>query len=273
VAVAQLGLIDLGLAGKRGIVSGAGRRRAGHGRLVSLRLAEAGVSLACIDIDEKRCREIVGEIEEAGGNAIPIIADMTNPDESERAVGDAAKALGGIDICVDIIGGARYAPLVETTSEDWNWTIENNLTQMFYLYRAAAKHLIAQGTGGSLVALASVDGQQSSAFHSGYGAAKAGVISLTMSAAEELGPNGIRVNAVAPGQVGAGNYDQPPDKFGYGDHPLAAPRAMDIANAVLFLNSSLADRITGQTVLVEGGVTFKSPWNLTVERMEELKQY
>src|SRR5271165_678348 len=104
------GLMDLGLAGKRGIVAGAGYRpsRAGMGRLSTLRLAEAGVSLACIDIDEGRANEIVKEIDKAGGTAVPIVADMTVPEESQRAVDEAVGALGGVDVCVDIIGGARW---------------------------------------------------------------------------------------------------------------------------------------------------------------------
>ena len=220
------GLIDLGLGGKRGLVSGAGYRpaRAGHGRLSTLRLAEAGVDLACIDIDEGRCHEIVKEVEDLGGRAVPIIADMTKPDQVQRAVDEAVAALGGIDVCVNIIGGARWGAFVDFTDEDWHWSIDNNINHVFYLYRAVAKQMIAQGTGGSLVSLASVDGRGSSSFHVAYGVAKAGVISITWTAADELGPHGIRVNAVAPGSVGSGNYDQPDDRFGYdGVQPLAAP--------------------------------------------------
>ena len=270
------GLIDLGLGGKRGIVAGAGYRpsRAGNGRLSTLRLAEAGVHLACIDIDEGRAQDIVKEIVDAGGTAVPIVADMTVPEESQRAVDEAVAALGGVDVCVDIIGGARWAPLVDFTDEDWRWTIENNISHTFYLYRAVAKQMIAQGTGGSLVAIASVDGRGSAAFHVAYGVAKAGIFSITWTAAEELGPHGIRVNAVAPGSVGSGNEDQPEDRFGYdGVQPLAAPRARDIANAVLFLSSPLAARITGQTIVVDGGATTKSPWGLNVDMIEVLRNF
>jgi 3-oxoacyl-[acyl-carrier protein] reductase len=269
------GLIDLGLGGKRGLVAGAGYRpaRAGHGRLSTLRLAEAGVDLALIDIDEGRCLEIAKEVEDMGGKAVPIIADMTDSEQAERAVAEAVAALGGIDVCVNIIGGAKWDPFVETTNEDWDWTIANNINCVFYLYRAVGRQMIAQGTGGSLVALSSVDGRGSSKYHVGYGVAKAGVISITWTAAEELGPHGIRVNAVAPGAVGTGNYDQPDDQWDDGQQPLAAPRAIDIANAVLFLSSPLAGRITGQTLLVEGGATTKSPWGFTPEVLEFVKQF
>src|ERR1700754_109226 len=100
-------MIDLGLTGKRAIVSGAGYipERAGHGRFTALTLAEAGATVACVDIDEGRANGIVAEIEKAGGRAFPVIADMTEPAEVERAVAQAVRGLGGgVDVCVDIIG-------------------------------------------------------------------------------------------------------------------------------------------------------------------------
>src|SRR5581483_3909928 len=98
-------MIDLGLTGKRAVVSGAGYipERAGHGWFTSLALAEAGAAVACIDIDQHRADRIVDEIVGSGGNAVPIIADMTDPEQVGRAIDDAATALGGVDVCVDII--------------------------------------------------------------------------------------------------------------------------------------------------------------------------
>ncbi len=269
-------LIDLGLSGRRGLVAGAGYRpaRAGMGRLSTLKLAAAGVRLACIDIDKARAEDIVAEVNEGGGSAVPVIADMTVPDQSRRAVDDAVEALGGLDLVVDIIGGAKWSVFDEFSDDDWRWSIDNNISHAFYLYRAAAAHMIRQGTGGSLVALASVDGIGSAAFHVAYGVAKAGIISLTKTVAEELGRHGIRANAVAPGSVGSGNEDQPDDAWGAeGAAPLNSPRARDIANAVLFLSSGLAARITGQTIVVDGGATIKSPWALSMDSIEVLKDF
>lgn len=269
-------LIDLGLSGKRGLVAGAGYRpaRAGMGRLSTLKLAAAGVTLACIDMDKGRADDIVAEVNEGGGKAVPIIADMTVPEESTRAVNEAAEALGGLDLVVDIIGGAKWSAFDEFSDDDWRWSIDNNISQAFYLYRAASAHMIRQGTGGSLVALASVDGTVSAAFHVAYGVAKAGIISLTKTVAEELGRHGIRANAVAPGGVGGGNEDQPDHQWGTGGaEPLNAPRARDIANAVLFLSSGLAARITGQTIVVDGGATIKSPWGISADSVEMLKNF
>ncbi|HXW82087.1 MAG TPA: SDR family NAD(P)-dependent oxidoreductase, partial [Acidimicrobiales bacterium] len=153
-------MIDLGLEGKRAVVSGAGYlpTRAGHGRHTALRLAAAGAVVACIDIDEGRASTIVREIKGAGGMAYPIVADMTERDQVDRAIGAVAEVLGGIDVCVDIIGGATWNAVSDVTPEEWNWTIENNLTQVFTLFQVVGQLMVRQGTGGSMVALTSVDG-------------------------------------------------------------------------------------------------------------------
>jgi NAD(P)-dependent dehydrogenase (short-subunit alcohol dehydrogenase family) len=261
-------MIDLGLNGKRAVVSGAGYRpqRAGHGRMTSLTLADAGATVACIDIDEGRAKGIVAEIEQAGGAAFPVIADMTDRAQVQRALDEAIAGLGGIDVCVDIIGGARWDKVEDFNDDDWQWTIQNNLTQVFFLFQEVGRRMIQQATGGSIVAIASVDGIAASAYHVAYGAAKAGVISLARTFADELGRHGIRVNAVAPGNVGTGNEDQPEGQWAVDNtNPLAAPRSRDIANAVLFLSSGLAARITGQTLIVDGGTTIRSLWGMTPE--------
>lgn len=262
-------MIDLGLQGKRAVVSGAGSipGRAGHGPAVASRLAEAGAAVACIDIDEGRAAEVVQQVKGAGGHAVTVLADMTDPAAVERALDQAAEQLGGIDVCVDIIGGARWSRVEHFSDEDWAWTIDNNLSQVFYLFRSASRHMIRQGGGGSLVSLASVDGIAAAAWHAAYGAAKAGVMSLTKTFAHELGRHGIRVNAVAPGNVGSGNEDQTAEAFGATPiNPLAPPRTRDIANAVLFLSSELAARITGQTLVVDGGATIRELWGMDLQQ-------
>ncbi len=268
-------MIDLGLEGKRAVVAGAGYipGRAGHGRMSARKLADAGATVACIDIDEGRARGIVAEIAAAGGKAFPVIADMTDRGQVHRALDEAAEALGGIDVCVDIIGKATWDRAESFSEADWSWTILNNVTHVFFLFQAAGQHMIRQGTGGSLVALASADGI-AAAYHAPYGAAKAGVISLVKTFADELGRYGIRVNAVAPGNVGSGNEDQPQGEYGVnGINPLAAPRSRDVGNAVLFLSSALAERITGQTLVVDGGATIRSLWGMTPDVIDQYRQY
>jgi NAD(P)-dependent dehydrogenase (short-subunit alcohol dehydrogenase family) len=267
-------MIDLGLDGKGAIVSGAGYipERAGHGRFSALNLADAGATVACIDIDEGRARGIVDEIEARGGKAFPIIADMTVAEQVQRAVDEAAAGLGSVSACVDIIGGAKWDKVEDFSEEDWQWTIVNNVTQVFYIFQAVGRQMIRQGTGGSMVALASVDGIAAAAMHAPYGAAKAGVISLAKTFAHELGRYGIRVNAVAPGNVGGGNEDWPEGQYAVDSiNPLAPPRAHDIANAVLFLCSALAERITGQTLIVDGGATIRELWGMNEDVLPQFR--
>jgi 3-oxoacyl-[acyl-carrier protein] reductase len=269
-------MIDLGLRGRRAVVSGAGYlpARAGHGRVTAVKLAAAGATLACIDIDEGRAHAVVAEITGAGGTAFPVVADMTDRDEVRRALDEAVERLGGIDVCVDIIGGARWDTVEDFTDEDWQWTMQNNLTQVFYLFQEVGRRMIRQATGGSIVAIASVDGIAAAAYHVAYGAAKAGVISLTKTFADELGRYGIRVNAVAPGNVGTGNEDQPEGQYAVSPtNPLAAPRARDIGNAALFLSSDLAARVTGQTLIVDGGTTIRSLGGMTPAVIPQFRGY
>jgi NAD(P)-dependent dehydrogenase (short-subunit alcohol dehydrogenase family) len=261
-------MIDLGLSGKGALVSGAGYipERAGHGRSCAMKLAQAGATVACIDIDRGRAEGSAAEVEADGGTAFPIVADMTVREDVQRAVDEAVAGLGSLDVCVDIIGGARWDRAEAFSDEDWQWTLLNNVTQVFYLFQIVGRQMVTQGTGGSIVALASVDGIAAAAMHAPYGAAKAGVISLAKSFAQELGRYGIRVNTVAPGNVGSGNEDWPEGRWAVNPvNPLAPPRTRDIGNAVLFLCSSLAERITGQTLVVDGGATIRELWGMSEE--------
>jgi len=268
-------MIDFGLRGSRVVVTGAGyiEQRAGHGRYSALQLAAAGASVACVDIDSERATAITKEIIAAGGTAFPVVADIRDRAQVTRAFDEATAELGGVDVCVDIVGLATWNPVLELTAEDWDAQLRENLTHVFYTWQEAARRMVAQGGGGSLVALASVDGTVAAACHAAYGAAKAGIISLAKTFAHELGRYGIRANAVAPGNVGSGNMDQPLGEYAVnGINPLAAPRAIDIANAVLYLCSDLAARTTGQTLLVEGGATTAELWGVTEAMLPALRQ-
>jgi 3-oxoacyl-[acyl-carrier protein] reductase len=264
-------MIDLGLDGARAIVVGAGfiPVRAGNGRGSALQLARAGATVACIDKDAERAEQIVREVTDEGGKAFAIIADVLDSAAARRAVDEAAERLGGLDVCVDIVGGARWSKAADIADEDWDSQILLNLTQVFYVFKAAIPHLISNEMGGSLIALTSVDGIGSSRFHAGYGAAKAGVISLVKTFADEYGEHGVRVNSIAPGNVGGNNWDLPEVPFGEDVvNALAPPRGRDIADAVLFLASRLAAKITGQTLVVDGGAVIQSPWRMTEDQIE-----
>jgi NAD(P)-dependent dehydrogenase (short-subunit alcohol dehydrogenase family) len=267
-------MIDMGLDGARAVVVGAGfiPHRAGHGRGSALRLGAAGATVACVDMDENRANEIAAEIQLAGGKAFPVVGDVRSEAEAKRIIDEAVAGLGGVDVLVDVIGEAIFCRSHEETEQNWDYQMTKNLKQFFFVMKAILPHMIEQGTGGAITAITSVDGFISARFHATYGAAKAGLISLVKTYSDEYGRYGIRVNCVAPGNVGQNAWDKPDVPFGEDVvNSLAPPRPMDIANGALFLSSALAARVTGQTLVVDGGVTTRSPWGYTEENVATLK--
>ncbi|MBI2168918.1 MAG: SDR family oxidoreductase [Actinobacteria bacterium] len=247
---------QLSLAGKGFVVVGAGQ---GIGRQTTHALAQAGARVFCIDAVEDLAKEIA---EEVGG--IPHVIDATKRDEVEESVAEAQRQLGHVDGLVDIIGMARYEPFLETSDETWDWTFDIVLRHAFFFGQAAGR-VMADAGAGSIVYIASVSGITSAPLHSPYGAAKAGLMSLVRSMAVELGPEGVRVNAVAPGVVWTPRISQFLGEEGRTmqseNSPLrrvAEPK--DIAAAALFLSSDLAGYITGHTIVVDGGVGSKFPY-------------
>ena len=167
---------------------------------------------------------------------------------------------GGVDVLVDIIGEARWGSVLEFTDEDWEWSIGTNLRQAFLLMQAAGKQMVAQGTGGAMAFVASVDAMFAATNHLAYGAAKAGLLSLVKTFAQELGPERIRVNAVLPGAVGIETVDEPEPTYGGPMQPLRHPDKDDIAKALTFFVSDLSSAVTGQALPVDGGASIKTPW-------------
>ena len=182
----------LRLDGRRFVVLGAGQ---GIGRQASHALASVGARSPCVDVEPDLAADIAGEVD-----GIPISGNAYDRDDVERMFTDAARDLGGIDGVVDIIGMARYADLTEMSDEDWDWHFDIVLRHAFLAMQYGGRAMQESG-GGTMVFVASVSGITSAPRHSAYGAAKAGLMSLVRSGAVELGPHGIRVNAVAPGVV------------------------------------------------------------------------
>src|SRR5271154_3290218 len=160
-------MIDLGLDGARAVVVGAGfiPYRAGHGRGSALQLAAAGATVACVDMDEGRAGEIAAEIQQAGGKAFPVVGDVRTEAEAQRIIDEAVAGLGGVDVLVDVVGEAIFAPSHEQTEQDWDYQMTKNLKQFFFVLKAVLPHLVEQGTGGAITAVTSVDGFSSSRYH------------------------------------------------------------------------------------------------------------
>jgi NAD(P)-dependent dehydrogenase (short-subunit alcohol dehydrogenase family) len=261
----------MSLHGRRAVVVGAGR---GIGAAIAIALAGAGARVAVVDLDPERADTVVAEVEAAGGDAFPLVADVRSAAAITDLFASAHERLGGIDILVNNVGGmtayAEWARVEDWTEEAWDQIVERNLRYVFLACRAVVPLMRAAGAG-AVVNLASLSGMTSSPRHAAYGAAKAGIVNLTSSLAAEYGPSGIRCNAVAPGAIATeANAAILPDDVLDGlktSIPLGrAGRPDEIASAVLFLASDAASYVNGQTLLVDGGATAVYPLAIPAAR-------
>jgi NAD(P)-dependent dehydrogenase (short-subunit alcohol dehydrogenase family) len=240
------------LVGQRAVVTGGA---SGIGRATARRMAEEGASVAVIDLNEDDAQQVAKEV---GGSAHR--ADVTDPEGLKQAVDDAADALGGITLLFNNAGTGSQAPLHKWDPAEWNRLVAVNLTGVYLGFRAAIPHIRAAG-GGSIVSTASISGVRPSAGEAPYSAAKAGVAAITASAALEYAPD-IRVNAVSPGMIltplTAPLLQFLPHERQRYERTTPAGRLgqpEDIADVVVFLCSDMARFITGQNLVVDGGMT------------------
>jgi NAD(P)-dependent dehydrogenase (short-subunit alcohol dehydrogenase family) len=245
----------LRLDGRRFLVIGAGQ---GIGRQASHALAGAGARLACVDLDPDLVADIASEVD-----GVALSGDATKRDDVARIFESTTAQLGGLDGVVDIIGMAQYANIVDCTDDEWNWHHDIVLRHAFLAMQHAGRAMATHG--GAMVFVASVSGITSAPRHAAYGAAKAGLMSLVRTGAVELGPSGIRVNAVAPGVVWTPRVSaflgEEGETRNVENTPLRrVAQPADIAAAILFLASDLAGYVTGQTLVVDGGVGAKFPY-------------
>jgi NAD(P)-dependent dehydrogenase (short-subunit alcohol dehydrogenase family) len=246
----------LRLDGRRVVVLGAGQ---GIGRQATHAIASLGARVFCVDKDPDLAADVAAEVDGVAGSG-----DAIDRADAERLFAEAESGFGGIDGVVDIIGMSQYQSLLEVDDEAWNWHHDIVLRHAFLAVQLGGRALSRTG-GGSMVFVASVSGLTGAPNHAAYGAAKAGLMSLVRSAALELGPSGIRVNAVAPGVVWTPRVSAFLGEEGRARNVANAPlrrvaQPADIAAAILFLVSDLSGYVSGQTLVVDGGVSTKFPY-------------
>jgi NAD(P)-dependent dehydrogenase (short-subunit alcohol dehydrogenase family) len=241
-------------AGRRVLVTGGA---SGIGAATCRLFAAQGATVTVLDRNADGAHRVAAEV---GGRA--AVADVRDADAVNRAVADAAEAMGGLTDLVNNAGAGMAKPLIDYTDKEWALLIGVNLTGTFHGIRAAAPIMLAAG-GGSIVNNSSLTGIRPTRGEGPYSAAKAGVLNLTQTAAVELAPT-IRVNAVAPGMVHTALTDivVANDEWrtaAESGTPLArVGTAEEVARVIAFLASDDASYITGQTVVVDGGSVLPS---------------
>jgi 3-oxoacyl-[acyl-carrier protein] reductase len=226
-----------------------------------------GASVAAVGRDAGRL-ETVRSATLAPERVFTLIADLSEPGEAKRATAEAIGSLSGLDVLLNNAGVAFEEPAVETTEETWRTTMATNLDAAFFASQVAGKHMIDQG-GGVIVNVASIDGIVPEGTLAAYNASKAALISLTRTMAVELGPHGIRINAVAPGETltAMTEADITNERFRR-EYLRQVPlgrfgSAEEQARVILFLASDEASYVNGATLVADGGQiagTWYYPW-------------
>jgi NAD(P)-dependent dehydrogenase (short-subunit alcohol dehydrogenase family) len=252
------------------IVTGGG---SGLGRSIAVGLARAGAKVGIADIDEAAAQETLGMIkkEQPKAAAMAVKCNVTSEESVRCGFESLVERWDGVDIVVNAAGIAPAYPLINLPVDKWRLALEINLTGYMLMAQAGARIMIKQGRGGSIINISSKSGLDASKDNTPYNATKAGELHMARGWAMELGPFGIRVNCVAPGNVFEGSKIWNPEyikvcakKYGikpeevipYYVNKTALKREIkgqDIADAVVFLCSDKARTITGQTLVADGG--------------------
>ncbi len=236
------------------IVTGAGR---GIGEEIALSFASYGARVCVCDLNEESLRAVVERIEGAGGQGLSVVANVVEEEQVQELVDKVVDKWGRVDILVNNAGITRDNLLLRMKEEDWDAVLSVNLKGVFLMTRSVAKVMIKQRAG-KIINIASVVGITGNVGQANYSASKGGVIAFTKTVAKELASRGINVNAIAPGFIRTKMTEVLPEDVksrlmnSIPLRRLGEPR--DVANVCLFLASSLADYITGQTILVDGGM-------------------
>jgi NAD(P)-dependent dehydrogenase (short-subunit alcohol dehydrogenase family) len=252
----------LSLKGRIVVVSGAGG--GGIGTTVTRLAAQAGATVVAVSRSKKNLDKHVTPLAQQGLSVVPVAADASTDDGIAAVIDQVRRTDGDLYGLVNVAGGAdpsTWMPSTRVTRDDWRALFTQNLETAFFMSQAVAGEIRTQGNPGSIVSISSISGMNTAPFHIGYGTAKAAVAAMTRTMAVELALDNIRVNAVAPGvteTVASRTYvdeDQDRDRKAIAMGRRGRPEEQ--AGAILFLLSDMSSYITGQTLLVDGGLNLK----------------
>ncbi|MFD2024869.1 SDR family NAD(P)-dependent oxidoreductase [Promicromonospora aerolata] len=248
------------LEGRRVLVIGGGG--GGIGRAVTRAFGAEGAAVAVADRDPERADEAADELRAAGATAVALAVDVRDGGELAAAIAAAVRDLGGLDTLVTVVGGQlELVPAVklhEMLDEDWDLVYELNLRYVARAVRLVLPVFLEQGHG-SVVSVGSVTGIMAAPHQAAYGAAKAGLLSLARTVAAEYSADGIRMNVVVAGAI-ATPVNPAPD--GWVD-PIPVGRygrSDEVADAAVYLASDAASYVTGQRLVIDGGVSARGPF-------------
>ena len=245
------------------VVAGGG---SGIGEATAIAAAAEGAAVAILDINEKNAKNTANEITAKGGNALAIATDVTKMGETEEAINKVISTFGSINFLCNSAGLQSYGTVVSTDEESWDKTMEVNLKSIYVVSRFCIPEIQKQG-GGAVVNISSVQGLRCQTNVAAYAASKGAAIALTRSMALDHADQNIRVNCICPGSVdtpmlryGAGKHGDVEEvlKLWGSQHPIGRiGTAAEIAQTVLFLFSDAAGFMTGQPLVVDGGLMSK----------------
>ncbi len=251
------------LAGRRALLTGAG---GAIGSVLAQGIAESGAAVVVQDLDATRVDPLCEAIRSNGGTAHSIGSDLADVATCRETVEQATSLLGGLDLVVTCAGINRRKPIVEVTAEDFDAIVAVNMRSVYFISQAAYEPLKASGHG-AIVHLSSLSARFSFNSISVYAATKAAVSSMTRSFAREWAADGIRVNCIEPSVVKT-EFTKPlwgePHRERWFDHttPLGRLSAPDeMLGAVLFLASDASSYITGQSIVIDGGILAGADWD------------
>jgi NAD(P)-dependent dehydrogenase (short-subunit alcohol dehydrogenase family) len=250
------------LNGKVGIVTGGG---AGIGRGIAQAFVAFGARVAILERDPEKAERVAAELEAEGGEVLGLEVDVRDAEAVEKAVALTADRFGAIDILVNNAGGAFAAPFLETNARGWDALHGANLKHIYHCTQSVARRMVAQGRGGSLINVVSIEGVRAAPLYATYAAAKAGAINFTKTLALELAPHGIRVNALAPDICMTEGLRSLMDEASQERAKLTVPLGRlgepdDLGGVAVFLASELSRYMTGETLHVDGGTHAAGGW-------------